>query len=98
MLLPLNVNEKMSCSAHEYLRCRAVVRKPKYKSSVENAVGILEKGFFHDMERRTAKVSSDYHVRFDNAYYSVDRACQHMAQSSCKEPLVHRSEPSTGKR
>ena len=28
----------------------AKVKKPKYKSSVENAVGILEKGFFHDME------------------------------------------------
>ena len=111
----------------------AKVKKPKYKSSVENAVGILEKGFFHDMEemdyfsleqfnrdlwqhldklnsapftkkphsrryywdeerrelmplppipyeymeRRTAKVSSDYHVRFDNAYYSVDRAYLH---------------------
>lgn len=111
----------------------AKVRKPKYKSSVENAVGILEKGFFHDleenqyfsleqfnhdlwkrlnelnheklkkkdysrydkweeekhslaplpsmqyqyMERRTAKVSSDFHVRFDNAYYSVDRAYLH---------------------
>lgn len=26
------------------------MKKPKYKSSVENAVGILEKGFFHDME------------------------------------------------
>lgn len=111
----------------------AKVRKPKYKSSVENAVGILEKGFFHDMEdmdyfsleqfnrdlwrhleelndaeftrkphnrryyweeerkelmplppvpyeyteRRMAKVSSDFHVRFDNAYYSVDRAYLH---------------------
>jgi len=111
----------------------AKVRKPKYKSSVENAVGILEKGFFHDLEetdyfsldqfnrdlwrhlerlntapfskkphnrryyweeerkelmplpsvpyeyteRRIAKVSSDYHVRFDNAYYSVDRAYLH---------------------
>lgn len=111
----------------------AKVRKPKYKSSVENAVGILEKGFFHDMEemtyftleqfnrdlwrrleklndapftkkahcrryyweeerrelmplppvpyeymeRRVAKVSSDYHVRFDNAYYSVPRAYLH---------------------
>ena len=30
----------------------AKVRKPKYKSSVENAVGILEKGFFHEMEER----------------------------------------------
>ncbi len=95
---------------------------------MENAIGILEKGFFHDleerryfsleqfntdlwekldelndapfkkkehcrsyywkeekeelmplpsmqyqyMERSTAKVSSDFHVRFDNAYYSVD--------------------------
>ena len=29
------------------------------------------------MERRTAKVSSDYHVRFDNAYYSVDKAYLH---------------------
>ena len=111
----------------------AKVRKPKYKSSVENAVGILEKGFFHDleenryfsldafnedlwaklselndrklkgkdysrserfleeqkelmplpptqyhyMERRTAKVSSDYHVRFDNAYYSVPKQYLH---------------------
>lgn len=119
----------------------AKVKKPKYKSSVENAVGIMEKGFFHDMEemdyfsleqfnrdlwkhldklnsapftkkphsrryywdeerrelmplppvpyeymeRRTAKVSSDYHVRFDNAYYSVDRAYLH------KEVLIRAS-------
>lgn len=28
----------------------AKVRKPKYKSSVENSVGILEKGLFHDLE------------------------------------------------
>ena len=111
----------------------AKVRKPRFKSSVENAVGILEKGFFHDleerryfsleqfnedlwekldelndapfkkkehcrsyywaeekeelmplpstqyhyMERTTAKVSSDFHVRFDNAYYSVDKAYLH---------------------
>lgn len=111
----------------------AKVRKPKFKSSVENAVGILEKGFFHKleerqyfsleqfnkdlwkeldalnkepfkkkehnryyyweeeklelmplpsmhyeyMERKTAKVSSDFHVRFDNAYYSVDKAYLH---------------------
>jgi transposase len=111
----------------------AKVKKPKFKSSVENAVGILEKGFFHDleerqyfslgqfnrdlrekldrlnrepfkkkehdryyyweeerqelmplpstqyqyMERRTAKVSSDFHVRYDNAYYSVDKAFLH---------------------
>lgn len=111
----------------------AKVRKPKYKSSVENAVGILEKGFFHEMEerqyfsleqfnqdlwvfleqlnwepfkkkehnryfyweeerlelmplpsvhyeyteRRMAKVSSDFHVRFDNAYYSVNKAYVH---------------------
>ena len=111
----------------------AKVKKPKFKSSVENAVGILEKGLFHIleerqyfsldqfnkdlwneldklnrepfkkkehnryyyweeeklelmplpsmhyeyMERRTAKVSSDFHVRFDNAYYSVDKAYLH---------------------
>lgn len=111
----------------------AKVRRPKFKSSVENAVGILEKGFFHDleehtyfkledfnealwqklidlneanlknrnysryerfleekeallplpstfyhyMERRTAKVSSDFHVRFDNAYYSVPKQYVH---------------------
>ena len=30
----------------------AKVRRPKYKSSVEGAVGILEKGFFHDMEEQ----------------------------------------------
>ena len=111
----------------------AKVRKPKFKSSVENAVGILEKGLFHKLEerqyfsleqfnkdlwkelealnkepfkkkehnryyyweeeklelmplpsmhyeyieRKTAKVSSDFHVRFDNAYYSVDKAFLH---------------------
>jgi len=111
----------------------AKVRKPRYKSSVENAVGILEKGIFHEleernyfslsqfnkdllekldelnkapfknkehnryyywelekselmqlpsmhyeyMERKLAKVSSDFHVRFDNAYYSVDKAFLH---------------------
>ena len=111
----------------------AKVKKPKFKSSVENAVGILEKGFFHDleerqyfsleafnedlwnslydlnrenlknrtysrydrfqeekrelmplpsmqyhyMERKTAKVSSNFHVRFDNAYYSVPKQYVH---------------------
>ena len=111
----------------------AKVRKPKFKSSVENAVGILEKGLFHTLEerryfsfeqfnknhwaeleklnqepfqkkehnrrhywemertelmplpitqyqymgRKVAKVSSDVHVRFDNAYYSVDKAYLH---------------------
>ena len=119
----------------------AKVRKPRYKSSVENAVGILEKGIFHDledyeffsleqfndklwslleklnnasfkkkdysrthyweaerealqplpdtlyeyMERRVAKVSSDYHIRFDNAYYSVGREYLH------KEVMVRAS-------
>ena len=29
------------------------------------------------MERRTAKVSADFHVRFDNAYYSVNKAYLH---------------------
>ena len=111
----------------------AKVRKPRFKGSVENAVGILEKGFFHDleerryfsletfnedlwdylqklnrtplkghdssrydrfmeekqellplpkeeyhyMERKIVKVSSDYHVRFDNAYYSVPKQYIH---------------------
>lgn len=111
----------------------AKVRKPKFKSSVENSVGILEKGFFHDleehqyfsleqfneelweklndlngqnlknrddsryerwqeekgelmplpstfyhyMERKEAKVSGDFHIRFDNAYYSVPRQYIH---------------------
>lgn len=111
----------------------AKVRAPKFKSSVENAVGILEKGIFHlleerqyfsldefnrdlwkeldklnkepfkkkehnryyyweeekneliplpsmqyeYMERKTATVSSDFHIRFDNAYYSVNKAYLH---------------------
>ena len=33
------------------------------------------------MERKTAKVSGDYHVRFDNAYYSVDKAFLHKSVS-----------------
>ena len=28
----------------------AKIKKPKYKSSVENAVGVLEKGIFHDLD------------------------------------------------
>lgn len=111
----------------------AKVRKPKMKSSVENAVGILESGCFHTlgekpyfsleqfnndlwdelekinhapfkkkpnnryyywmeekdelmplpeaeyeyMERKVVKVSSDYHIRFGNSYYSVDKAYLH---------------------
>ena len=112
----------------------AGVRKPRHKSSVECAVGIMESSFFHDMEERryfsleqfnadlfhfvdemnkrpfskdqsetrwdrwneekkellplpsvqyqytertTAKVSSDFHIRFDNSYYSVDKAYLH---------------------
>jgi hypothetical protein len=37
------------------------------------------------MERRVAKVSSDYHIRFDNAYYSVGREYLH------KEVLIRAS-------
>lgn len=111
----------------------AKIRKPKFKSSVENSVGILEKGIFHDLEerqyfsleqfnndlwqkldelneqnlknrdysrydrwqeeknellplpskfyhyleRKEARVSGDFHVRFDNAYYSVPRQYVH---------------------
>ena len=130
------------CAEHNHtVILPAKVKKPKYKSSVENAVDILEKGFFHDMEemkyfsldqfnrdlwrnleklnaapfakkahcrryyweeerqelmplpsepyeymdRKVAKVSSDYHVRYNNAYYSVDRAYLH------KEVLIRAS-------
>lgn len=137
----LNKNYAEWAEHNRTLILPAKVRKPKYKSSVENAVGILEKGLFHDledreyftleqfnhdlwerleklnradfkrrdysrtyywesekealqplpaapyeyMERRTAKVSSDYHIRFDNAYYSVGREYLH------KEVLVRAS-------
>ena len=33
------------------------------------------------MERKEAKVSSDFHVRFHNAYYSVDKAFKHQKVS-----------------
>lgn len=118
---------------YETVIMAAKVRRPRYKSSVENAVGILEKGIFHTLEnlpffsldqfnkqlhllldevnhthfakkehdrhyywleekevlkplpsvyyeyteRKTAKVSSDFHIRFDNAYYSVKKAFKH---------------------
>lgn len=130
----------------------AKVRKPKFKSSVENAVGILEKGFFHKleerqyfsleqfnkdlwkelkalnkepfkkkehnryyyweeeklelmplpsmhyeyMERKTAKVSSDFHVRFDNAYYSVDKVFLHKKVSIKASSTVVRIYSLTG--
>ena len=130
----------------------AKVRKPKFKSSVENAVGILEKGFFHKleerqyfsleqfnkdlwkelkalnkepfkkkehnryyyweeeklelmplpsmhyeyMERKTAKVSSDFHVCFDNAYYSVDKVFLHKKVSIKASSTVVRIYSLTG--
>lgn len=40
---------------------------------------------YESMERRICKVSSDYHIRFDNAYYSVGREYLH------KEVLVRAS-------
>lgn len=111
----------------------AKVKKPKFKPSVEGAVGIMEKGMFHDLEeriwtsladfnealwrrleclnskpfekrehnrkyyfeeekkwllklpsdkyqyaeRREATVSSDFHIRFDNAYYSCPAQYAH---------------------
>lgn len=37
----------------------------------------LPPAFYHYMERKEAKVSSDFHVRFDNVYYSVPRQYVH---------------------
>ena len=42
------------------------------------------------MERRTATVSSDFHIRFDNAYYSVDKAYLHKKVSIKASPAVVR--------
>lgn len=111
----------------------ARVKKPRDKSSIECAIGIMEKGFFHDLaqrdyfsleafnrdlrenidrlndtpftkkphsrrfyweeerkvlmqlpstqyqyvERKAAKSSGDFHIRFDNSYYSVDKSHRH---------------------
>lgn len=126
----------------------AKVRRPKYKPSVEGAVGIMEKGFFHDLEdvtwrslddfnaalwrkldelnrakmskkehsreyyfedekkwlltlpeakyqyaeRREATVSSDYHIRFDNAYYSCPHGYAHkkvLVRATADEVSIH---------
>ena len=131
----------------------AKVRKPKFKSSVENAVGILEKGFFHDledrkffsleqfnedlwyklgllnhekmknkehsryyyweeerdelmplppapyeyMERKEAKVSSDFHIRFGAGYYSVDTAAKHQHDTGPGSPPTGRKYARNGK-
>ena len=37
----------------------------------------LPSAHYEYMERRTAKVSGDFHIRFDNAYYNVDKAYLH---------------------
>ena len=54
------------CGAPHALLAKA--KKLKYKSSDENAVGILEKGFFHDMEEMD--------------YFSLEQSnrnlCQHL--------------------
>lgn len=44
------------------------------------------------MERKTAKVSSDFHVRFDNAYYSVDKAFLHkkvLIRATASRVFIH---------
>lgn len=33
--------------------------------------------FYHYMERKEAKVSSDFHIGFDNAYYNVPKQYVH---------------------
>ena len=48
------------------------------------------------MERKTAKVSSDFHVRFDNAYYSVDKAFLHKKVSIKASSTVVRIYSLTG--
>lgn len=40
----------------------AKVRRPRYKSSVENSVGILEKGFFHELEDMTFFSIEDFNT------------------------------------
>lgn len=42
------------------------------------------------MERRVAKVFSDFHIRYDNAYYSVDKAGL-SAQGSAHPGICHHS-------
>ena len=42
------------------------------------------------MERKKVKVLSDFHVRFDNAYYSVDKAFLHKKVSiKASSTIVH---------
>ena len=48
------------------------------------------------MERKTAKVSSDFHVRFDNAYYRVDKAFLHKKVSIKASSTVVRIYSLTG--
>lgn len=54
----------------------AKVRKPKWKSSVENAVGILEKGFFHDLEDSRyfslEQFNRDLWTKLDVLYIAMD--------------------------
>ena len=48
-----------------------------YLEEEQAALLPLPKSPYQYMDRSTAKVSSDFHVRFDNAYYSVDKAFLH---------------------
>ena len=56
-----------------------------YWQAEREALQPLPESPYEYMERRVAKVSSDYHIRFDNAYYSVGREYLH------KEVLVRAS-------
>ena len=81
----------------------AKVRKPKYKSSVENAVGILEKGIFHDLEERRyftlAQFNEDLWEKLDelnNAPFKKKEHCRSYYQqeeqaSLMPLPPTHRS-------
>ncbi len=44
---------------HAVILPAKIIKKPKYKNFVENAVGILEKGFFHDNVPGGAKLQQE---------------------------------------
>lgn len=52
----------------------AKVRKPKYKSTVENAVGILEKGIFHDLDKMEFHSLAEFNEQLWKLVDKVNRA------------------------
>ena len=68
--------KKLDALNHENFKKKDYSRYDKWEEERHELMPLPSMQYQY-MERKTAKVSGDFHVRFDNAYYSVDKAFLH---------------------